>query len=318
MKRSFIKNRILVAMVALLGLGGCAATPVTDSLTASPPRGMPGAVELTEVPFHAQTKYHCGPAALATVLNHSGREVTPTELAEHIYTPGRKGTLQTEIKTGTRREGRLALPVRDMTVALSLVSKGHPVLVLQNLGLEMAPQWHYAVVVGYDIGERTVTLRSGTTKRQVMPMETFEHTWRRAKFWGVTIAPPKGPVPEGTVLADWLGEAFGIERAGGLDEALAAYDTAAREWPTSASPLIFKANLLAERKRLVDAERALREALRREPGNGTAMNNLAHVLMMRNEFGLAEEMAERAVRTDDRMASVAEETLREIRARRRE
>lgn len=316
MKRFQMKRRILVALVALLGLGGCAATPVTDSLTVSPPRGMPNAAELTEVPFHAQTRYHCGPAALATVLNDSGREVTPSELAEHVYTPGRKGTLQTEIKTGARREGRLALPVRDMTEALSLVSKGHPVLVLQNLGLEIAPQWHYAVVVGYDIAGHSVTLRSGTTKRQVMPMETFEHTWRRAKFWGVIIAPPDGPVPEGTVLADWLGEAYGIERAGRAEDALDAYDTAAEKWPTHASPLIFKANMLAARKRLGDAEQALREALRREPGNGTAMNNLAHVLMLRNEFGLAEEMAERAVETNGSTAAVAQETLREIRSRR--
>ncbi|MBO6519003.1 MAG: PA2778 family cysteine peptidase [Rhodospirillales bacterium] len=315
MKRFIIKHRILVALVALLGLGGCAATPVTDSLTASPPRGLPAAVELNDVPFHAQTRYHCGPAALATVLNVSGRDVSPRELAERVYTPGRNGTLQTEIRTGTRREGRLALPVRDMTRALSLVAGGHPVLVLQNLGLEFAPQWHYAVIVGYDLKGQTVTLRSGTTERLIMPMETFEHTWRRAKFWGVVVARPDGPVPDGTAASDWLAEAHGVERAGLREQALTAYDRAASQWPDDASPLVFKANLLTSYKQLHKAERALRMALAREPENATVLNNLAHVLMLKNDMGLAEEMALRAVNAEGAAAGIAQETLREIKER---
>ena len=33
-------------------------------------------------PFYPQTEYHCGPAALATVLRFRGADVTPEALAE--------------------------------------------------------------------------------------------------------------------------------------------------------------------------------------------------------------------------------------------
>lgn len=144
------KLRFIAVLVMLVTLGGCAATPMTDRLIASPPQGLPTVAELTEVPFFAQTQYFCGPAALATVLNASGLETSPDRLADSVYTPGRQGTLQSEIITGARRQGRLALPIRDMGEAFANVAEGRPVLILQNLALEIVPQWHYAVLVGFE------------------------------------------------------------------------------------------------------------------------------------------------------------------------
>ncbi|MEQ9198640.1 MAG: PA2778 family cysteine peptidase [Rhodospirillales bacterium] len=164
---------LIALMVALGLLSGCAATPMTEQITASPPPGMPVTYELNHVPFFAQEQYFCGPAALATVLNATGLETEPDSLAQTIYTPGRQGTLQTEILTGARRQGRLALPVRRLSDVFLNVADGRPVLILQNLSLEIVPLWHYAVLVGFDLPGQTVLLRSGTTRRHEMPMETF-------------------------------------------------------------------------------------------------------------------------------------------------
>ncbi|WNK01275.1 PA2778 family cysteine peptidase [Thalassospiraceae bacterium LMO-JJ14] len=288
---------------------------MTEQLTASPPQGLPAFAELTDVPFFAQTQYFCGPAALATVLNTSGLEINPEDLAKSIYTPGRQGTLQTEILTGTRRQGRLALPVHDMGEAFMNIAHGRPVLILQNLALELVPQWHYAVLVGFDLPAETVVLRSGTTRRQVMPMTTFEHTWRRAEFWGVVVVGPEGPIPENTSLSAWLHEALGLERAGKPTDALTAFSVAAGHWPNASAPLIAAANILIVQGRLQDAASSLQAAVRRQPDNAVALNNLAHVLMLQGALEAAEKAALKAVEYGGSSEATARETLAAIRAR---
>lgn len=314
MQLSGYKIRLIAVMVALLALSGCAATPMTKQLTASPPHGLPVFAELVDVPFFAQTQYYCGPAALTTVLNTTGLEVEPGTLAKSIYTPGRQGTLQTEIITGARRQGRLALPVRTMGEAFINIANGLPVLILQNLALDIFPQWHYAVLVGFDLPGETVSLRSGTTRRLVMPMETFEHTWRRSGFWGVVVVRAEGPIPENTSLSAWLQEAFGLERAGNATNALSAFTTASRHWPDAPAPLIAAANILIASDRLPDAAAHLQEALQRQPKDPVALNNLAHVLMLQGKLEEAETTALKAVNYGGITKSTATETLATIRA----
>jgi hypothetical protein len=314
MQRYRLKIRDLAGMVALVVLSGCAATPMTAQLTASPPHGLPVSAELTDVPFFAQTRFFCGPAALATVLNTTGLETGPDSLAESIYTPGREGTLQTEIITGSRRQGRLALPLRNLSAAFQNVAQGRPVLILQNLSLDIAPRWHYAVIVGYDLADETVSLRSGTTFRQVMPMKTFEHTWRRSGYWGVVIVGPNGPVPDNTSLSEWLQEAYGLERAGHVSDALSAFTFAAKHWSDASAPLISAGNILIETNQLQDAKVRLQAAVQREPENPVALNNLAHVLMRLGELEEAEGNALKAVKAGGDTQATAQETLLEIRA----
>tara|TARA_R110000787_G_scaffold144231_3_gene258035 strand:- start:5663 stop:6625 length:963 start_codon:yes stop_codon:yes gene_type:complete len=312
MKRYKLNIRLLAGIAALVMLSGCAATPMTDQLTASPPPGVALSAELVDAPFFAQTQYFCGPAALATALNTTGLATTPDALAASIYTPGRDGTLQSEILTGSRRQGRLALPVRTMRDAFTNISDGRPVLILQNLALELVPQWHYAVLVGYDLAAETVTLRSGTTRRHVTAMTTFEHTWRRAGYWAVVMIKPDGPVPQTTSISDWLNETYGLERAGQEPAALTAFATAAQQWPDAATPLISSANILIGKNRLQDATTDLQEAVRRQPDNAVALNNLAHVLMLRGRLDEAEVYAQKAVEYGGDTQSTATETLAAI------
>ena len=79
-------------------LGGCAGTPLQF-----PPGAPP--VELTAVPFFAQTEYQCGPAALATVLAHAGAPVDADDLVPEVYIEGLRGSLQPELLGATRRNG---------------------------------------------------------------------------------------------------------------------------------------------------------------------------------------------------------------------
>src|SRR5690606_23398126 len=128
--------------LALLALSGCASAPRYDA-DAIP------AIELTDVPFFPQTDYQCGPAALATILAHEGLAVDAAQLTPAVYVEGLRGSLQAELLAATRRHGFVPYRLDDDPAALfAEIESGKPVLVLQNLGFERFPVWHYAVVVG--------------------------------------------------------------------------------------------------------------------------------------------------------------------------
>ena len=83
-------RRALLLCAALL-LGGCAVQ--TEALRRSLPADMAPRVELAGTPFFAQTDYHCGPAALATVLAASGKPASPALLGEQIFLPARTSAM---------------------------------------------------------------------------------------------------------------------------------------------------------------------------------------------------------------------------------
>jgi ABC-type bacteriocin/lantibiotic exporter with double-glycine peptidase domain len=180
---------IFFALFIIL-LTGCATAPQTARLLEHP-QGLPQKHELTQVPFYPQKKYQCGPAALATVLQQSGVNISPLELVPEIYIPARQGSLQIEILASSRRHGRIAYRIEPNLQSLfKEVSAGNPVLVLQNLGLSWAPTWHYAVVAGFDFTSEKVILRSGVEERHQTSLNTFERTWARGKYWGIVVLPP--------------------------------------------------------------------------------------------------------------------------------
>jgi predicted double-glycine peptidase len=205
-------------------LGGCAVQ--TGALREHPPADLPRSAELEATPFFAQTEYQCGPAALATVLAAAGLPADPAELGQQVFLPARTGTLQIEMMAGARRQGAVATRVpATLEALLREVHAGHPVVVLQNLGLTWYRVWHYAVLIGYDIDNGGVILRSGTTRREEMPMRTFEHTWTRSGAWAFVALPP-GQWPAGADENAVVDAAVGFERVAPPVQAVVAYRSA--------------------------------------------------------------------------------------------
>jgi len=257
-------------------LAGCAA-PQTQRLAEAPPAGLPAATELAAVPFFAQEDYQCGPASLAAVLRHAGREATPESLQPQVYVPRRKGSFQAEMLAATRRHGLVAYPIAPrLEDLLAELAAGNPVLVLQNLALDWAPQWHYAVAIGYDLGARELVLRSGVTRRLAMSLDTFERTWARSGHWAMVAIEPRR-LPASARELDHLAALAALER---LDPAAAqpGYEAALARWPDSAAAALGLGNTRYAQRDLAGAADAYRHATERQPGSADAWNNLAQAL----------------------------------------
>jgi len=110
---------------------------------------LPEHVLVPSVPFYPQEFYHCGPTALAMLLSWSHSDFTLDEFVSEVYIPERRGSLQPALISAARRRNRLAYSIQGMNELLQELAAGHPVVVLQNLGLSWVPRWHYAVPIGY-------------------------------------------------------------------------------------------------------------------------------------------------------------------------
>jgi tetratricopeptide (TPR) repeat protein len=271
--------RWLPLVLILAVLGGCASAPQSARIAFSPPEGLPLRVELTETPFFPQDAYQGGPAAVATVLVAQGLDVTPEALVAEIPLPERQGNLQAELRATVRARERVAYRLEpELNAILAEVAAGHPVVVFQNLGLGVAPRWHYAVVVGYDLEAGEVILRSGTIERHVNSVPLFERTWSRADRWAFVAVPPEHLPATARPLA-WLRAVNELEQTGFLGSAKVGYESAIARWPGEAVGYLGLANTQFAAGDLSGAERALRVLLEHQPGRHEAWNNLAHVLM---------------------------------------
>lgn len=258
--------------------------------------GRPARVELADTPFFPQTRYQCGPAALATVLNASGVTVTPDELVPQVYLPAREGSLQAEIKAAVRRQGLLAVPVEPaLDALLAEIAANHPVLVLQNLGLNWLPRWHYAVVVGYDLARQELVLRSGTEPRRITPFGVFLNTWDRSARWGIVVLVP-GAFPAQAKPTPYLEAASALERLGQHQEAREAYKASAARWPDNPLGWLGLGNTEYALGHAEPAEAAFRHALHHQAGTAVVWNNLAYALAARQCIRQARESARCATR----------------------
>lgn len=273
-----------VTLLLLLNLAGCGHTPTSSS---HPPLALSADLsmqaEVQQVPFFKQRRKQCGAASLATVLAYRGAEINAEELEPLLYTPGRDGTLAIDMTAQARQQGFLVYPLQPSIHALlSEIQADNPVLVMQNLGLSWLPQWHFAVVIGYDLTDNTLLLRSGNEPRRRMAIKTFASTWERAQHWAVVIT-DAGHIPATAEPLRYLKANADLEH-NHPSQAAMAYQAAIDHWPkdsnVDALARLGLFNIAFRRQHYREAA----DWLLRSPGpaNATHWNNLAFSLLELN------------------------------------
>jgi tetratricopeptide (TPR) repeat protein len=259
-------------LLATCALGGC--------VTRGPliPPG-PLVVELDSTPFFPQTEHQCGPAALATVLGAAGVQVTPAELSQLVYLPGRRGSLQIEMQAAPRQFARIGYRIGpELENILDEVTAGRPVLVLHNYGLPFLPRWHYAVVVGYDSSRDRVVLRSGKVRRQELSAANFMRAWDNADRWGLVLL-RAGEMPQSPDKEVFLQAAADFERVAVPRDAHATFEAATRQWPQDPVAWVGLGTASYRAGDLAAAAANYRAALQRDTTHAAARNNLAMTLL---------------------------------------
>ena len=298
-------------LFAIVLLSGCAATQ-TSALLSAAKANLPRQVELKTTPFIAQERYQCGPAALAMTLRTAGVDISADALVPQVYIPQREGSLQVEMLAAGRRNGAfsMAIPPR-MDALVAELAAGRPVLVLQNLSLPIAPRWHYAVVIGYNLDRAEIILRSGTTERLVMRMATFEHTWARSRHWGMVTLPP-GVLPATAGEAEVLDALVAFEKRSAPAAARQTYALAAQRWPANMTLALGLGNTAYAAGDKLAAAEAFQRASTVQPDSGPAFNNLAVVLMELGRLPEARAAAEKALALGGPFRQAALDTLASI------
>jgi thioredoxin-like negative regulator of GroEL len=296
--------RRLALWAAVLVLGGCGTLiPQTIALRTDWPAGVPQTVELEQVPFFPQDEYQCGPAALAMVMSFAGSRVRPEGLVNEVWLPARRGSLQVEMLATPRRHGQVSYRLEPRySDLLREVAAGHPVVVLQDVGM-MLPEWHYAVVNGFEYGTGTVFLRSGLQMRQKMPFSYFERTWLAGKYWAMVVL-PADQIAATATEERWLEALLGLARTADADTNVKAYTAALKRWPDSLPAAVGLANHLHARGSLPQAAEVLRSTLQRHPKSVIVLNNLAQTLSDQGRNGEALALIRQA---DDPQSPFAQE-----------
>ncbi|HYL87990.1 MAG TPA: PA2778 family cysteine peptidase [Burkholderiales bacterium] len=312
---SLVKNARSLAGVFLCllagALTGCASlAPQATHLRDTLPQALHKKVELAQVPFFPQNEYQCGPAALATVLANDGVKITPEELVPEVYLPARKGSLQIEMMAAARRHGMVSYQLAPrFDDLLKEVAAGNPVIILQNLGFKDG--WHYAVVVGYDYYWGKLYLRSGETKREVMPFFIHEFTWARGGYWAMVALPPDR-IPETADQDRWLAGVAALEHAGDVRGARTGYQAFMKRWPSNVNGAVGLANTYYATGELKQAESVLRSAERTNPESVVVLNNLAQTVSDQGRPAEALPIIERAAKLGGPFSEAVQDTKREI------
>ena len=235
--------------------------------------------QLLDVPFNAQQQYQCGPAALSSLFQYRGLDITAEHLKDQVYIPDKKGSIQLEMKAAVRRAGWLPYQLTgDIHNLLREIEAGNPVLVFQNLGVSFAPQYHYAVAIGFDVQQQELILHSGTHKNYRLAMKTFMRTWQRSDYWALVAVPPK-LMPATASERNYLQAASDMESIGALTVANTAYQQALQRWPDNQVAMMGRANIAYAQGRYAVSAAGFKQLLLQDKRYANGWNNLAYALL---------------------------------------
>jgi len=263
----------LVSCLFTVCLAGCVSpTKQTDQLL-SANHSFPRKFEILGVPFVAQTEAHCGPATLTMAMQWAGKKINLEKVSPQVFTPGMKGSLQADMIGASRRNGLMAVPISGMNSLMTEIANNHPVVVFENLAVSWLPQWHYAIVFGYDLDKPHVLMHSGPEENKQWDLRKFERSWMLGDYWGLVILPPGQIAISADELAN-MTAAAALEQAGFTKEAELSYLKIEQHWPNSLSALIGLGNIAYTNNKFQEAVDFLKKAIKYHPESLVAKKNL--------------------------------------------
>jgi len=275
-----LKNTRIVAgiFLFLISLSACIA-PQSKQLQLERPHDLPTKAFIKNVPFYPQQQFHCGPSTLAMAMNFYGKNLSPNELAKDVFTPGRKGSFQAEMKAAVRKRGMIAYELTpELVYLLAEISVGHPVIILQNKAVKYYPIWHYALVIGYDLNKKQIYLHSGLNENYIVSMSVFEFTWKRSNRWAMVVL-PTDTLPNDRNLIHLLQAAVDLEEVGQIEAANQTYQTITKRWPDNLVAVMGAANTYITLDNPESATAYYLQALKLNPQRAEIYNNLAYSLL---------------------------------------
>lgn len=176
-----------IPLFVLLGCGPDIGT-IKQGIYSNPATGF----YIKDVPFFPQTRYYCGPASLASVMNYYGLSVTEEEVAKEIYITKLSGTLPMDILRYARTKGLDGLYYKGSIDDIKKhISMGRPVILFLDLGYAAYPLRHYIVATGYNDEMGYLIAHSGREKEKVFSYKQIQEAWGKTGF-GTILVTPKG------------------------------------------------------------------------------------------------------------------------------
>lgn len=262
----------IIWLIFICALVGCVSNTVQTDRLYSSESNLKSRVE-NAAPFIHQEVGHCGPATLAMAIGAIGKSVDLPTLTEQVYSPNAKGTLQETMIASARRQGFLAVPINGLVDLLKEIEAGHVVVIFENLGIQWIPQWHYALVTGYDLSTQTLVLHSGPNANEQIKMKEFELSWKLGNYWGLVVLPP-GELSASADEFTHLRAAAALEKLEKYSEAEKAYQGILSRWPNSLIARIGLGNVYYNQQKYSLAVRYLKKATKLHPTSTEARNNL--------------------------------------------
>jgi hypothetical protein len=171
-------------LAGLLLLGACASA-------GSPP---PDARILEGVPFVEPGREHCGPAALASVLNYwhertgAGSPVSREEIDAAIFSESAGGTLGVDLELFASGRGFEPRRVDGSIPAIRrAVDRGEPPIVRLDYGISVLHVDHFAVVIGY--APTGIVLLGDDGRPEFRETADFLDDWERTGRWMLVVLP---------------------------------------------------------------------------------------------------------------------------------
>jgi tetratricopeptide (TPR) repeat protein len=252
----------------------------------------------------------CGPGSLSLLLNVLGDPVTTAELDRELP-KSRQGVLSVDLLLAARRHGfEAALQAGDAEAIRREIESGRcALLMLRLLDAPGAGKdiYHYVVVDGFDPEGGLFRFQFGDGRTRWAPLRDVEHARKGAGHAALRVW-PRDP----SVVAD-LRKGMELESEGRSNEAATLYRRILADHPDALRAWVNLGNAEAAQGQAPEAEAAYRTALKLNPSDQGALNNLAWLLLEEGtRLDEAQTLAEAATRTPGPDKPQAQDTLGRI------